>query len=132
MYVFDTNFMINFFRDKKRNNEIIETLINTLSDMYITSMNWYELVRGCHLSNNYQKNYEFISIIPKSGIKFLDFDDKSANIAAKIYSDLRKKGELIDENDILIAAICVRHNFTLITENIKYFSKIKDLKLYNY
>ena len=52
----------------------------------------------------------------------------AADLGAEIWHDLRNKGTLIHEFDILIAAICKANNAHLITFD-KDFVKIKDLQV---
>ena len=63
------------------------------------------------------------------GLHLLPFDIKAARLAAEIFAELEKKGEGIGDFDILIGAMASAHNETLITRNVKHFSKIKGLKL---
>ena len=62
----------------------------------------------------------------------LDLDKNSAILAAKIEADLRNNGEIIDVEDIMIAAISINNNETLVTRNKKHFERIKDLKIETY
>ena len=49
--------------------------------------------------------------------------------AAEIYADLRAAGQLIEDADILIAAIALVNNLTLVTNNTSHFSRIAGLQL---
>ncbi len=51
------------------------------------------------------------------------------NIAAEIYADLRKGGNLIDDIDILIAGIALANNLILVTRNRRHFERIKNLEI---
>ena len=62
----------------------------------------------------------------------LNLDKDSAILAGKIEANLIKKGEIIDLEDIMIGAIAIINDETLITRNIKHFSKIKNLKIQSY
>ena len=44
-------------------------------------------------------------------------------LALKIFKDLVKKGDLINDNDIVIGAICINNNIPLLTLNKKHFKK---------
>src|SRR2546421_6351158 len=48
---------------------------------------------------------------------------------ALIRGDLRNRGELIGDPDILIAATALHHNLTLVTENRRHFERIASLSL---
>ena len=55
--------------------------------------------------------------------------EDSIKISADIYADLRKKGELIEDIDILIAGIAISNNLVLVTKNKSHFSRIKKLNI---
>ena len=67
--------------------------------------------------------------------KFLDplhsfpFDDDCAEEYSRIRSELSCKGNLIGPNDLLIASIAVAHDATLVTNNTKEFSRVRNLRL---
>ena len=49
--------------------------------------------------------------------------------AAGLYSDLRRKSFTVGDADILIAAFCLEHGYTLVTNNTKDFINIDGLVL---
>jgi len=54
------------------------------------------------------------------------------NKAAEIYIELKRKGQLIKEADILIAAYCLANNYTLVTRNTRDFIRISGVNLVNW
>jgi len=57
----------------------------------------------------------------------LPFDDADAVEYARIRHELETAGLVIGPYDLQIAAICVRHGFTLVTSNIGEFSRVAGL-----
>ncbi|MBI4322414.1 MAG: type II toxin-antitoxin system VapC family toxin [Chloroflexi bacterium] len=49
---------------------------------------------------------------------------------ARIRGNLRQRGQLIGDPDILIAATAQHYDLVLVTRNLKDFQRIPDLKLY--
>lgn len=49
---------------------------------------------------------------------------------ARIRGRLRRQGQLLGDPDILIAATALQHDLTLVTRNIRHFSRIPTLRLY--
>lgn len=49
---------------------------------------------------------------------------------ALIRGQLRSRGQLIGDLDLLIAATALHHDLTLVTHNLRHFSHIPNLKLY--
>ena len=54
------------------------------------------------------------------------------DVAVQIYIDLKQKGQLIGDADILIASYCLVKNYTLVTRNEKDFKRINNLNLVNW
>ena len=55
------------------------------------------------------------------------FDDGDAAEYARIRNELETMGLVIGPYDLQIAAICVRHGFTLVTHNIGEFARVRGL-----
>jgi predicted nucleic acid-binding protein len=52
--------------------------------------------------------------------------------ASEIYSTLKRRGELIGDADILIAASCLVRNMIIITNNENHFRRIDNLPVENW
>ncbi len=65
-------------------------------------------------------------------ITILEYDIESADIFAKQKAELKRKGMLIADMDLMIGCICIAKNIPLVTNNQKHFSRIKALKLVNW
>ena len=59
-------------------------------------------------------------------IRLYDFIKKSADIFAGLKSKMSKVGIIMADMDLMIASIAIANDEILITNNIKYFSKIDD------
>lgn len=51
-------------------------------------------------------------------------------IFARTRSALRRAGTRIPDMDLLIAATAIHHDVTLLTRNVRHFTRITQLKLY--
>jgi tRNA(fMet)-specific endonuclease VapC len=65
----------------------------------------------------------------KKALNVLDFSEEVAETAALIFQDLRRKNQLIGNNDIYIAATAMVHELALLTLNRKDFERIEKLNL---
>ena len=61
----------------------------------------------------------------------LPFDTECANIAARIRAELEAAGTPIGPHDTLIAATAIRYQRTLITRNVREFSRVAGLRWVN-
>ncbi len=68
------------------------------------------------------------AILMLDDMEVYDFDREAAKEASAIFNSLRAKGKLINENDILIAAIALSRNEVLITSD-KDFKEIDSSKI---
>lgn len=65
-------------------------------------------------------------------MQVLAFDQQCAESAAVIRVELEKRGEPIGPHDLLIAATALRYGVTLITRNVREFSRINALEVVNW
>jgi tRNA(fMet)-specific endonuclease VapC len=126
-YLLDTNVCIQYLN--QRSEKIIQRF-QDLSDMDIVvcSIVKAELFYGAMRTNNpaktLQKQQEFLGRFVS-----LYFDDQCALIYGEIRSKLAAKGTPIGNNDLHIAAIAMANNLTLVTHNVREFSRVDNLKL---
>jgi len=92
-----------------------------------TSINYAELMFGLKKRDNkkYLPKVEMIF----DNIKMYDFDKKAASIFSTLKADMQNQGLVVADMDMLIASIALANDETLISHNLKHFSKIKGLKL---
>ena len=125
IYLLDTNVCIRYLQG--RSDSVVEQMQRTLaSDIVVCSVVKAELFYGAARSQNparslaVQKRFlnQFIS---------LPFDDKAAEIYGEVRTTLANTGRLIGPNDLLIAAIALANDATLVTHNIREFSRVPNL-----
>jgi tRNA(fMet)-specific endonuclease VapC len=90
----------------------------------------YEILRGLLAKGAAKQIAEFDQLCASSSV--LPIDDSVVEEAARIYADLHKRGVLIGDGDILIAASAIIHNLALATNNIGHFRRIQHLRIENW
>ncbi len=99
-------------------------------DIFINGVSYYEIKRGL-LAKDARKQLQFFDQLCKEyGLVLLD-NQAIFDRAAEIYAELQRKGELIGDADILIAAITDTRNFTLVSDDGD-FDKIPGLRVENW
>ena len=127
--VLDTSVLIEAERGKFSLSSLLSKTFPKES-IYISSISVSELYLGAHLSKKNFKEKRTSSIeIMISSLIILDFDSRVAKAHAHAWSQLKKKGILIGPYDLIIAATCLYHQHSLLTFNIKEFSRVPNLKL---
>ena len=115
----DTKIKDKLFKAMQQNEKVCVTVINI-----------YEILKGLKWRSNHQIETKIKNFLNSLSVYSIDID--VIDIASNIYSTLRKKGKPIGDGDILIAAIVIKNNGTLITNNTKHFENIEQLKLENW
>jgi tRNA(fMet)-specific endonuclease VapC len=126
-YTFDTNVFSYYI---KGNKEIKDRLIKELlegNQFIINPITYYEISRGLLAINSQKKFQMFKDLCGIFGI--IELSNDVLDIAAQNYVILRKKGELIEDADLFIAATCIANDLVLITNNQSHFSRIDGLKI---
>jgi tRNA(fMet)-specific endonuclease VapC len=65
-------------------------------------------------------------------MQLLPFDSECAALAARIRAELEASGTPIGPHDTLIAATALRHQATLVTRNVREFSRVQGLQWVNW
>lgn len=128
-YLLDTNIVI--YVIKKRPIKALEFFNKHASRMAISSITLSELIYGAEKSQQIEKNLEAIEDFI-SHLEVLPYDSKASLHYGKIKSTLEKKGTIIGENDIHIAAHAISQGLTLVTNNLKEFKRVPNLALENW
>lgn len=130
MYFLDANTCIYYLKGKY--TSIKEKLLSTTpNNISIPSIVKAELILGAYKSEKRKENLEKIEHFLQP-FEIIPFSDLMTYIYADIRSLLEKSGEIIGLNDLLIASIVKFHNGIVITNNVKEFKKVKDLKIENW
>ncbi|UUO15886.1 MULTISPECIES: type II toxin-antitoxin system VapC family toxin [Aphanizomenonaceae] len=128
MYLLDTNICIALFN---KNPQAVAKFNRYFSQCYLSIIVVSELYKGVYCSQQVAKNIEtlteFIELLPVE-----PFEIEAAIEFGKIQSELRKIGKPTGEFDALIAAVARSRDDILVTNNIKDFINIPNLKLDNW
>ncbi|MCL2391027.1 MAG: type II toxin-antitoxin system VapC family toxin [Oscillospiraceae bacterium] len=128
-YLLDTNICIYFLN---RNSKIVDKLESVSGDdLAISCFNLAELLFGAYNSEHVDKNLERVRYL-ESVIEVISFDKKAIDNFAIIKADLKEQGKLIDDFDMLIAAVALSNEMVLVTNNEKHFERITNLKIENW
>jgi len=128
-YMLDTNICIYLMKHNLTVlGKFLELKENNIS---ISTITLAELEFGICNSIAYEKNRaKLLSLLPL--IKIQSFDDLAAVEYGIIRADLKKRGKIIGQLDMLIAAHAKSRNLTLVTNNTGEFERIEGLTLDNW
>lgn len=80
----------------------------------------YEFLRGlAYLGKSVPEYKSYV----ESALEVLALDNKSITTASALYTELRRKGTLVDDPDLLIASMCISNKIPIVTGNAKHFER---------
>lgn len=120
----DTDILIDFLRGKKEAVNYIEK--NKGFPLKTTIINLFELYYGAFLRGKGKEDVDFL----KDALDILEFHYPEE--AGKELAELTKNGEIIDVRDLMIGVIARENGCTIVTGNVKHFSRVNGLKVENY
>ncbi len=129
-YMLDTNICI--YAIKHKPEKVFQKLQEVEpEDVCVSSVTYAELVHGVEKSVAVEKNRLALSML-LANIEILDLDVDAADCYGKIRADLEKKGTPIGPLDMMIAGHAQSLGYTVVTNNVKEFSRVMDLKIENW
>ncbi len=131
IYVLDTNIITAVFKGNVKVKERLQEAIVEGEEVFINGISYYEMKRGFLARNATTQLRKFEQLCSTLGLVLLDTKDVFDQ-AAEIYAELQKKGELIEDADILIASSAKIHDFILVSDNTEHFNRIPGLKIENW
>ena len=87
-----------------------------------------ELLYGIQVSSKKKANREAVDALTRH-VNVIDWTKEAAAHYAEIRADLKKKGQQLGANDLLIAAHARSLGAVIVTNNVKDFGRVKGLKL---
>ncbi|MAG15843.1 hypothetical protein CMO88_02175 [Candidatus Woesearchaeota archaeon] len=125
----DTTFLIDLSRGDNGAFKKLRELKKRKEPLTTTVITQYELWRGRGGLTD-KERHVIGNVVDNSLIISLEFD--SAKLAGIINNKLRKAGITVGSRDCLIAGITIAGGDTLLTRNIKDFSRIEGIQLETY
>jgi tRNA(fMet)-specific endonuclease VapC len=87
----------------------------------------YGLERSAKREENQHRLRHFLAEFPS-----LPLDDDTIQTYATVRAELVRKGQMIGLMDLLIAAHALSHELTVITNNVREFSRVRGLRCENW
>lgn len=122
----DTNIITAFFKNDTAVIAKISEYLEVFDNLTINIISYYEILRGLQDLGNAEKLRRFEEFMEEN--ELISLRKETIQKAAEIYAFLKKKGKLIEDADILIAAIAVVEDLILVTHNTRHFGRIEGLQ----
>jgi tRNA(fMet)-specific endonuclease VapC len=127
MYLLDTNACIRVLNSSSA-PLVARLRSHAPSEIRVSSVTRAELLYGARRSARVAENLRLLAgfVAP---LVSLPFDDACAEQYGALRATLAAAGQPIGPNDLLIAATALAHDLTLVTHNLREFSRVAGLKL---
>ena len=126
MRLYDSDYCISFMRAKVGLSP--GSAAQTLGAIKISVITLFELWTGVHKCSQPAKELQKLNHF-LIGTTTMAMDEADARRAAKIRAHLESKGQVIGPYDLLIAAQALEHGMTVVTRNVREFSRVPGLKI---
>ena len=123
----DTNILSLFFRGHSQVVVKFEAYLAEYDTINLSMITYYEIVSGLKHRDAQKQLDQFLEFSLQNTI--VPLTQEAADVAANVYADLRKKGQPIDDIDLLIAGTAIANGLVVITQNRKHFDRITELEV---
>jgi len=127
-FLLDTNICVHFFRGRFQLANKLSTI--GFENCAISEITLAELVFGAESSSNPEKNIKLIEEF-EMDVKVLPILD-AIPLYAKEKVRLRKSGLMISDFDLLIGCTSVEKELMMVTENVREFKRISNIRIENW
>jgi tRNA(fMet)-specific endonuclease VapC len=126
----DTNIITAFLKNDLRVVEKVSNYLEGFDRLTINAISYYEILRGLKDLGNKEKLRRFGDFIEANELVWIR--KETVEEAAGIYAYLKQDGNLIEDADILMAAIAIVEDLILVTNNPSHFNRVKGLHVVNW
>jgi tRNA(fMet)-specific endonuclease VapC len=126
----DTDILSFYLKGDQKVVERISAYLGQYDQLNFSIITYYEIIAGLKCKNASNQIVEFENFTKNNNLIY--FSESTARLAGDIYTSLRVKGVTIGTSDILIAAIAIENDLSLVTNNEKHFAPILNLKIENW
>ena len=125
-YFLDTSIIIDYLRGKEMSVKMVDDLDGPLTSGFICLA---ELFEGVYNSKNIEQAQSVVIGFFNGLSRIYSIDIEVAEKFGALRKELKERGKVIEDIDILIASLCLVNSLTIVTLNVKHFSRIEGLKI---
>jgi tRNA(fMet)-specific endonuclease VapC len=128
-FLIDSSVIIRYEREARSPEAVVAHFSDVPSAL--SAITASEIIHGIHRAQDErirEQRQKFVEAI-LTNLPVLPFTLEIARAHAYLWADLQKRGQMIGERDLMIAATALVHSLTIITGNTREFQRIQDLKI---
>src|SRR5579863_5252329 len=125
-YLLDTNACIALINGNPASVRVrMQKAVAAGSHVLVSSIATFELWYGVAKSTKEDFNRKRLETFLAGPILVLPFEDADSRVAGAVRQNLEASGKPIGAYDLLMAGQALRHHLTLVTANVREFSRVK-------
>ncbi|HAJ35323.1 MAG TPA: VapC toxin family PIN domain ribonuclease [Chloroflexi bacterium] len=125
-YLVDTDWIVDYLKGR---TTVVERLRMLAPDgLAVSLISYGEIYEGIYFGRNPEQHESGFRNFLR-GVMLLPLDRAIMRRFARVRGDLRRKGLLIGDPDLLIAATALHYDLTLLTHNALHFRRITGLRM---
>ena len=133
MFLLDTNVCVQIIRARpEKVRERFRRHARSGEKLFVSSITSFELWYGAEKSTLPEVNRRNTEILLSGPLTLLDFDEEDSRAAGTVRAQLELEGRMIGPFDTLLAGQALRRDLTLVTGNVREFSRVNGLRLENW
>ncbi len=126
-YLVDSDYVADYLKGRAPATTLLDRLFP--EGMAVSIVTYAEVYEGIYYGHH--------RVVSERGLRLflrttpvLGITRSIARQYARMRGDLARKGQLIDQPDLFIAATAIDHNLTLVTRNLKDYQRIPNLNIH--
>lgn len=127
-YLVDTDWLADYLVGREPAVQLLEQLAP--AGLSISLMTLGEIYEGVYYGRDPRRAEQIFRAFLR-GVNTVPLGYRVMQRFARIRGDLRRRGQLIGDPDLLIAATALQHGLTLVTRNLRDFERVPGLQIYN-
>ncbi len=129
MYLFDTDALSHVLK-RAPSPAFLARLASVAPDEQHTSaITVGEMVYGAYRSDRRDQLLQALEERVLPNVRVLPFDERAAKTYGRLRAELEQAGTPLSEPDMRIAAIALTNELTLVTGNVRHFSRVPELAI---
>jgi tRNA(fMet)-specific endonuclease VapC len=124
-YLVDTDWVANYLKGRHPFVQRLGALAH--EGLAISIITYGEIYEGIYFGRDPERHEAGFGDFLR-GVTVLPLNRSVMRQFARLRGDLRSKGQLIGDPDLLIAATALHHDLTLLTHNSRHFARISELR----
>lgn len=129
-YMLDTNICI--YAIKQKPEKVFKRLqMHDPSEICISAVTYAELIYGVEKSCSVEKNRIALAML-LANVDIMPFDSFATSEYGSIRANQERRGQIIGQFDTMIAGHAKALGCTVVTNNLKEFSRVEGLRLENW